>query len=72
VTFVRYLHLLAMAFFVGGQLFLVAAVVPSLRADDERKHLRTIARQFGWGTLAAITVLVGNRHPVGLAFPSVG
>ena len=47
MTFVRYLHLLAMAFFVGGQLFLVAAVVPSLRADDDRERLRAIARRFG-------------------------
>jgi uncharacterized membrane protein len=52
VTFVRYLHLLAMAFFVGGQLFLVAAVVPSLGADDDRDRLRAIARRFGWGTLS--------------------
>ena len=59
MTFVRYLHLLAMAFFVGGQLFLVAAVVPSLRDDDDRERLRAIARQFGWGTLAAIGILVG-------------
>jgi uncharacterized membrane protein len=60
VTFLRYLHLLAMAFFVGGQLFLVAAVVPSLRADDDRERLRTIARRFGWGTLAAIGILAGT------------
>jgi uncharacterized membrane protein len=54
VTLVRYLHLLAMAFFVGGQLFLVVAVVPSLRNEAEGERLRTIARRFGWGTLVAV------------------
>ena len=49
-----YLHLLAMVFCVGGQLFLVAAVVPTLRGDEDRERLRAIARRFGWGTLAAI------------------
>ena len=60
MTLVRYLHLLAMAFFVGGQLFLVAAVVPSLRAEADRERLRAIARRFGWGTLAAIAVLIAT------------
>jgi uncharacterized membrane protein len=68
VTLVRYLHLLAMAFFVGGQLFLVAAVVPSLRADDDRDRVRAIARRFGWGTLAAITVLIGTGIPLASHF----
>jgi uncharacterized membrane protein len=72
VTFVRYLHLLAMAFFVGGQLFLVAAVVPSLRADDDRDRLRAIARRFGWGTLAAITVLIGTGIPLASHFHQWG
>ena len=68
MTLLRYLHLLAMAFFVGGQMFLVAAVVPSLRDDDDRRRLRAIARRFGWGTLAAIVILIywangpGQRH----------
>jgi hypothetical protein len=68
VTLVRYLHLLAMAFFVGGQLFLVAAVVPALRADDDRGRLRAIARRFGWGTLAAIAVLIGTGIPLASHF----
>ena len=55
---VRWLHLLAMAFFVGGQLFLAAVVVPSLRAEDDRPAIRRIARRFGGGTLVAIAVLL--------------
>jgi len=59
---VRWLHLLAMAFFVGGQLVLVAAVVPSFRgADDaDRDRLRAIARRFGWGSLVALVVLIAT------------
>jgi uncharacterized membrane protein len=62
VTFwngVLWLHLLAMAFFVGGQLMLAAVVVPVLRgASDNRAALRAAARRFGVGTVAAIGVLV--------------
>ena len=54
---VRFLHVLAMAFFVGGQLMLAAAVVPALRGGD-REALRSVARRFGWGTLVAIAVLL--------------
>ena len=68
MTVVRYLHLLAMAFFVGGQLFLVVAVVPSLRPEGDRDRLRAIARRFGWGTLAAIAVLIGTGIPLASHF----
>jgi uncharacterized membrane protein len=54
---VRWLHLVAMAFFVGGQLLLATAVVPVLRHGDDRTPLRAVARRFGYGTLAAIAVL---------------
>jgi uncharacterized membrane protein len=60
LTAVRFLHLLAMAFFVGGQLFLVAAVIPALRGETDRERLRAVARRFGWGTLVAIAVLVAT------------
>ncbi|MGZ5342649.1 MAG: hypothetical protein ACXWEK_06420, partial [Solirubrobacterales bacterium] len=54
------LHLLAMAFFVGGQLFLVAAVVPVERRAPDRERLRAIARRFGWGSLVAVAVLIAT------------
>ena len=54
---VLWLHLLAMAFFVGGQLMLAGVVVPLLRGGD-REVLRAAARRFGLGTLIAIVVLV--------------
>ena len=57
---VRWLHLLAMAFFVGGQLVLVAAVVPAFRGAPDRDRLRAIARRFGWGSLAALIVLLAT------------
>jgi uncharacterized membrane protein len=57
---VRWLHLLAMAFFVGGQLVLAAAVVPAFRGAPERDRLRGIARRFGWGSLAALAVLIAT------------
>lgn len=52
------LHLVAMAFFVGGQLMLAAVVVPVERGNPDRTRLRAIARRFGEGTLVAIGVLI--------------
>ena len=55
---VLWIHLLAMAFFVGGQLFLVACVVPVHRAMPDLERVRAIARRFGYGTLVAVGVLL--------------
>ena len=57
---IRWLHLVAMAFFVGGQLFLAVAVVPVLRGDPDRSRIRGVARRFGYGTLIAIGVLLAT------------
>lgn len=59
---VLYLHLLAMAFFVGGQLVFGIAVVPVLRddPDPERARMRGVARRFGYGSLIALGVLVAT------------
>jgi hypothetical protein len=57
---ILYVHLLAMAFFVGGQLLLAVAVLPVARRAGELGQLRAIARRFGWGTLIAIVVLIAT------------
>jgi uncharacterized membrane protein len=59
---IRWVHLLAMAFFVGGQMLLAAAVVPAFRGAEgrDREPLRAIARRFGQGTLVALAVLVAT------------
>lgn len=54
---VLYLHLLAMAFFIGGQLLIAAAVVPVERANPDPERLRAIARRFGYGSLVALLIL---------------
>ena len=55
---VLWLHLLGMAFFVGGQLMLAAVVVPVLRGFPDREPLRAAARRFGVGTGIAFVVLI--------------
>ena len=55
---VLWLHLLAMAFFVGGQLMLAGVVIPVLTGAEDRAPLRAAARRFGLGTLIAVGVLI--------------
>jgi uncharacterized membrane protein len=57
---VLYVHLLAMAFFVGGQLLLGVAVVPVERLNPDPERLRGIARRFGYGSLVALAVLLAT------------
>lgn len=60
MTVVRFLHVVALAFFVGGQLMLVAAVVPALRRHGDPAAMRAIARNFGYGSIVALAVLVAT------------
>ena len=68
----RWLHLIAMAFFVGGQILLAFVVVPALRGGAKgpldaakRTVVRRAARRFGTGSLIALAVLVATG--VGMA-----
>lgn len=57
---VLWLHLLGMAFFVGGQLMLGAVVVPALRGLEDREPMRAAARRFGVGVVIAFVVLIAS------------
>ena len=52
------IHLVGVAFFVGGQLMLAAVVVPVLRPGPDPQPLRQAARRFGYGTLIALAVQI--------------
>lgn len=59
-TLIRFLHVVALAFFVGGQLVLVVAVVPAVRRHGDELAMRAVARRFGVGSLVAIVVLIAS------------
>ena len=59
-TLIRFLHIVALAFFVGGQLHARGRVVPAVRRHGEEVAMRGVARRFGIGSLVAIVVLVAT------------
>jgi putative copper export protein len=56
---VRFLHVIALAFFVGGQIMLIVAIVPVLSRRDE-DVMRAVARRFGLASGVAIAVLLAT------------
>lgn len=68
----RALHLLAMAFFVGGQLVFAFAVVPVERRSPNPVGLRAVARRFAWGTLVALALLVATGAAMATKFDQWG
>ena len=58
-TLVLFLHLLGIAFFVGGQLMLAIVVVPALRGQDEAL-MRGAAKRFGIASVVALAVIVAT------------
>lgn len=57
---IHYVHLIAMAFFVGGQLVVAAVVMPVERRNSDRVRLRAVGRRFGIGSLAALALLAST------------
>jgi len=53
-----FLHVVAMAFFVGGQIMLAFNVVPALREGGNPELIKGVAQRFGIGSLIALGVLV--------------
>ncbi len=58
-TFLIFLHVVAMAFFLGGQIMLASTIVPVMRAEPAQpEKIKEIAQRFGIGSLVALGVLL--------------
>jgi uncharacterized membrane protein len=53
-----FIHVVAMAFFVGGQIVLAANVLPVERTNPDPARMKAIARNFGWGSLISLSVSI--------------
>lgn len=53
-----FIHVIAMAFFVGGQIMLAATIVPVERSNPDPARMKAIARNFGLGSLVAIGISI--------------
>ncbi len=53
-----FIHVIAMTFFVGGQIMLAATIVPVERSNPDPARMKQIARNFGWGSLIALGVSI--------------
>lgn len=57
---VLFIHLLSMAFFVGGQLVLAVAVVPINRRNPDPERMTAMGRLFGIGSGIALLLLLAT------------
>lgn len=57
---VLFIHLLSMAFFVGGQIVLVAAVVPVNRRRPDPERMAAMGRLFGIGSAISLGLLLAT------------
>jgi uncharacterized membrane protein len=57
-TIMLFLHVIAMAYFLGGQIMLAANVVPVLIKGEDQSQIGSVARGFGMGSLVALGVLL--------------
>jgi uncharacterized membrane protein len=60
MTVVRYLHVLGMVFFVGGQLMLAIVVTPAVHRHGTAATMRDAARRFGMASAVALVVLIAT------------
>jgi hypothetical protein len=57
-TVVRFVHLLGIVFFLGGQLAVAAAVAPVLRGQEV--EMRSVAKRFGIGSVVALVLIIAS------------